>query len=174
MVECRSFRRQNYLQLVASGYTLEPDHFFRLDASGLCFNLLFEVDRNTETLSGVSQKAWSRRIVGYRAYQDKLLAGNRHDRTRRFRVVFLSISMEHVYNFLALVTALLPRGPRRVLYVATTIAEYLRAKDPLREPILLDHYGDWHAMIDLHPTAAFVKRPVRIPKKIFAPHVVGC
>ena len=140
----------------------------------LCFNHLVEVDRNTETLNGVSEKAWNHRILGYSAYQDKLLAGHRHDRTRRFRVLFLSVSMEHVYNFLALAAALLPRGERRVLFVATTIDEYLRAADALREPIFLDHRGDWHAMIDLHPTACYLRRPARIPEKIFAPQVVGC
>lgn len=167
-VEITAFRRENELKLQASGYTVEPDHFVRLETSGVCFNHLVEVDRNTETLDGASEKAWNHRILGYRTYQDQLLAGNRHDRSRRFRVLFLTTSMEHVYNFLSLAASIFQHD-LRILFFATTIDEYLRSPDPLREPMLLDHRGDWHSMIDLHPTARFLKGSVRIPEKTVAP-----
>lgn len=160
-----SFRRDRELKLQAGAYpAVEPDHFFQFTTSGRVFNRLFEVDRNTQTLDSAYPKAWRQRILGYEAYQDWLLAGKKEP-LRRLRVIFLTTSIEHTYNFLALVRDLV-KNPDRVLFLAATVDAYLNDDNPLVNPVLLDHHGRWHALINIHPSAFFIKDPVRLPKQV--------
>jgi hypothetical protein len=32
----------------------------------------------------------------------------------------------------------------------------------LREPLFLDHTGTWQALVNIHPSSAFAKPPVRL------------
>jgi hypothetical protein len=48
-----------------------------------------------------------------------------------------------------------------ICYGATQDA-FLAEPDALRAPIFLDHHGHWQALVNIHPTAAFTKPPVRL------------
>lgn len=164
-LDITNFRRDRELTLQAGSYpAVEPDHFFQFQASGRVFNRLFEVDRNTQTLDSAHPKAWRQRILGYEAYQDMLLAGKKEP-VRRLRVIFLTSSVEHAYNFLALARAV-AKNPDRVLFLAATIDAYLNDENPFVNPILLDHHGHWHALINIHPSSFFTKDPVRLPQQV--------
>src|SRR5207247_1124374 len=44
--------------------------------------------------------------------------------------------------------------------------------EPLLAPLLLDPFGTWQSLIDLHPTAPYRKAPVRFPRRVESPLVV--
>lgn len=164
-IRISSFCRERELILEAGGHRVEPDHFFQFQTSGRVFNQLVEVDRNTETLDSLNPRAWRQRILGYDAYQDRLLAGRRKEPQRRLRVTFLTTTIEHAYNFLALVGHLLGNR-RRVLFYAATIDAYLNDRDPLRNPIFLDHRGRFQALVNIHPGSLFIRDPVQLPRHV--------
>ncbi len=161
------FCRDREITIQAGPYTVVPDHFFQFKTSGRVFNHLFEVDRNTQTLDGSHPKAWRQRILGYEGYQDQLLA-TKKESLRRLRVTFLTTSIEHAYNFLALAREL-ARNSDRVLFYAATIDAYLNDENPLVNPILLDHHGRWQALVNIHPTSFFIRDPVQLPKQVMEP-----
>ena len=170
-VRVLNFCREKELKLRVGSHYVEPDHFFLFDAAGRSFNHLFEIDCNTETLDGVSPKAWRKRIIAYEAYQDQLLANWKRSGEPgpppRLRVSFLTTSIEHAYNFLSLAGEL-ASNPDRLLFYATTLDTYLNDNNPLLSPILLDHHGGWNSLVDLHPTSRYLREPVRLPQQIVA------
>ncbi len=66
------------------------------------------------------------------------------------------------------VASQLSRDSRRRLVYATTMDTYLSNDDALMQPIFLDHRGRFQAMVDLHPTSAFLREPVKIPVPMLA------
>jgi hypothetical protein len=151
---------------------VQPDNVHQFFFGGQFFNCPFEIDRNTETLDGFHPKAWRQRILAYEAYQDLLLATWKRDGRRfaapRLRVAFLTTSAEHAYNFLTLAREL-ARNRDRHLFYAATLDEYLQDTNPLTSPILIDHDGRWQSLVNLHPTAAFHREPVQLPRQKVAP-----
>jgi len=170
-VHVLNFCREKELKLQVGSHCVEPDHFFLFGAGGHSFNHLFEIDCNTETLDGVSPKAWRKRIIAYEAYQDQLLAnwkrGGESGSPPRLRVSFLTTTIEHAYHFLSLADEL-ASNPDRLLFYATTVDTYLNDNNPLLSPILLDHHGNWHSLVDLHPTSRYLRQPVRLPQQTVA------
>jgi len=167
-IRVNSLRREGELTLTARNRSVQPDHFFQLAASGSVFNMLFEIDRQSETLDGHRVKAWRQRILTYQAYQEKLLAHHRKERLRRLRVIFLTISMQHAYNFLALARDL-AANPRRLLFYASTIDTYLSEERALTQPILLDHRGHFQSLVNLHSSSQFQRTPVILPRQVLEP-----
>jgi hypothetical protein len=98
-------------------------------------------------------------------------AGGRTWERPRFRVIFLTHSVERAYHILALAAEMTPNRGRR-LVLAATQESYLTDDQPLLGPILLDHLGQWQSLIDVHPTAPYLKAPVRLPRPLDCPLVV--
>ena len=105
----------------------------------------------------------------YHAYQELLLSkwlatGKRFPRPR-FRVVFLTQSVERAYHILSLVPETTRYRGRRLVYAATLDA-FLTDADRLFSPLFLDHLGGWQALVDLHPTAPYQRAPVRLVRPV--------
>jgi len=163
------FFRENALTLRAGRYKQQPDCAAQLNAGGKAFNVLVEIDNSTESVDSNAHQSIRRKILGYEAYQDQVLAawkrsGHRPPRPY-FRVVFLTRSIERAYHILLLARELAKNRDRRLCYAATQDA-YLAERDALRAPLLLDHHGQWQAVVDLHPSAPFTRAPVRLPDEM--------
>ena len=84
------------------------------------------------------------------------------------RVVFLTRSVERAYHILSLAAATTRNRTRRLVYAATH-ESFVTEPQPLHAPMFLDHFGAWQALVDLHPTAAFRKAPVRLTPAMDSP-----
>ena len=99
-------------------------------------------------------------------------AGGQKWEQPRLRVVFLTQSVERAYHILALAAETAPCKGRRLVYAATQ-ESYVTDDQPLHAPIFLDHLGQWQSLIDLHPTASYLKTPVRLTRPMECP-LVAC
>lgn len=87
------------------------------------------------------------------------------------RLVLIQWSPIIFYNFLSLAGEL-AANPDRLLFYATSLDAYLNDDNPLLNPILLDHRGDWRSLVDLHPTSGYLRQPVRLPRQVLEPLAV--
>lgn len=163
------FHREGELTLAAGQYSQQPDCTFQLQAGGRVFNVLFEVDRSTESVDSPHGQSIHNKILGYGAYQDSVwqrwkAAGELGARPY-FRVVFLTRSVERAYHILTLAKQMAKNSDRRLCYAATQ-ESFLAATDAIREPLFLDHHGHWQALTNGHPTALFLRQPVQFPNRI--------
>ncbi len=169
------FIRENELTFTAGDRQIQPDCFFRLIAAGRSFNLAFEIDNSTASIDAHAVNSIRRKLAIYRAYQEMLLsqwlaAGKKWERPR-FRVVFLTRSVERAHNILTFAAEATPTKSRRLVYAATQ-ESYVTDDHPLHSPIFLDHLGNWQSLIDLHPSAVFTKAPVRLIRPVASPLAV--
>lgn len=161
------FIRENELTFTAGDRQVQPDCFFRLTTSGRSFNLAFEIDNSTASVESHAVNSIRQKLGTYQAYQQMLLshwlaAGKKWERPR-FRVVFLTQSVERAYHILAFAAESAPNPSRRLAYAAT-LESYVTDDRPLHASIFLDHGGNWHSLIDLHPSAQSTKTPVRLTR----------
>ncbi|MDZ4683519.1 MAG: replication-relaxation family protein [Planctomycetaceae bacterium] len=160
------FFRENELMFPVGDEQVQPDCFFRLTTGGRAFNLAFEIDQSTETVESLLDTSLRHRLDLYDAYQDQLLRGwitdGRTGERPRFRVVFLTRSVQRAYHLLAVAGAV-ARVPARRLVQAATQDDYLGATDRLQTPLFVDHHGTWQALINLHPSARSSRPAVRLP-----------
>lgn len=176
LVVCRSrqiaitrFFRESELSFAAGEKQVQPDCFFQFTADGREFNVAFEIDLSTESVDSPSYRSIRQKLEIYDAYQAQLLDawlqnGKAWDRPR-FRVAFLTRTTERAYNILALAATIAANPSRRLVYAATQTS-YLADPSNIGSPIFLDHAGAWQALVDLHPTSAFTRAPVRLPRAI--------
>lgn len=152
-----AFRREDEITLDGGGFAASPDHFLQLKNSGMTFNLFLEVDRGTEPVESEGFNSVRRKLAAYEVYQDAALA----QWDFRFRVAFLTTSIERVHTILRSALRLAKNRDRLVCYAAP-MNSYLAETDPLRTPLFLDHHGRWQALVDIHPTAQFLKTSIRL------------
>ncbi len=166
------FIRENELTFKAGDRQVQPDCFFRLTTGGRSFNLAFEIDNSTASVNAHAANSIRQKLTTYHAYMELVLtqwhAGGQKWERPRFRVVFLTRSVERAYHILALAAETAPNRARRLVY-ATTQETYITDDHPLFTPILLDHLGQWQSLIDLHPTAPYLKAPVRLTRPLEYP-----
>jgi hypothetical protein len=159
------FCRENSLTLKTGIHEQQPDCMFQLCSAGKRFNVLFEIDNSTEPLDALSHHSVRHKILGYEAYQDHVwqLWKNQGAKGPRpsFRVAFLTRTIERAHHLLVLAGQLARNPERRLCYTATQ-DEYLACREAVREPLFLDHEGHWHALVNIHPSVAFPKPPVRL------------
>jgi hypothetical protein len=171
-VKIDRFIRENDLTFRVGEGQVQPDCLFRLLAGGKAFNTAFEIDNSTESLDSNAMSSVRRKLTTYHAYQEQLLsqwqAAGKHWERPRFRVVFLTQSIERAHHILSLAAETAPDNSRRLVYGAT-LESYVTADDPLREPLFLDHRGEWQSLVDLHPTASYRKTPVRLARPVESP-----
>lgn len=172
-IEVESFHRENELELASGQQRQVPDCHFRFAFSGRRFHALFEIDNSTESLDTFSHTSIKNKLLGYDAYQDGLLAGwaksGRKFMRPAFRVVFLTRTQDRADHILSLAASLVRNRDRRLFYAATQDT-FLSDRDALRQPIFLDHFGTWQALVNLHPTASMLRAPARL-KAVIAPQL---
>ena len=166
------FVRENELIFTAGDRHVQPDCFFRLTLSGRSFNLAFEIDNSMASIDAYAVNSIRQKLMTYQTYQEMLLAqwlaaGKRWERPR-FRVVFLTRSVERAYHILAFAAESTANKARRLVYAAT-LESYVADENPLHAPIFLDHLGNWQSLVDLHPSAPFGKSPVRLTRPVDCP-----
>lgn len=168
-VQVTKFHRENELTLAAGQFNQQPDCHFQFCSGGKMFNVLFEIDRSTESVDSNAEQAIRQKILGYEAYQDMVMEqwrlGGGQGTRPLFRVAFLTVSVERAYHILSLAKELAQNSDRRLCYAATQDS-FLATEDAIREPLFLDHHGHWQALVDLHPSARFLRKPVRLPPRV--------
>ncbi len=168
-IDITRFFRENELTFAVGEKQIQPDCFFQFAVDGRQFNVAFEMDLSTESIDSPSYRSIRHKLEVYHAYQAQLLDawllnGKTWERPR-YRVAFLTRTVERAYNILALAANVTTNPSRRLVYAATQ-ASYLADLANIRSPIFIDHTGNWQALVDLHPSAAFARAPVRLPRAI--------
>lgn len=175
-VTIERFLRENELTLRVGNDHVQPDGFFRLRSGGRFFNLAFEIDNSTESLHSHAVNSLRGKLTTYHAFQESVLthwlAGGKTTERPRFRVVFLTRSTERAYHILALAAQVNAHPNRRLVYAAT-YEDFVTENEPLHQPMFLDHLGTWQSLVDLHPTAASKKSPVRLGRVMESPFLGG-
>jgi hypothetical protein len=160
-----NFHRENELLLQAGPHEQRPDFHTQLLFGGRTFNVLFEIDRGTESVDSLAEQAIRQKLVGYEAYQDLVWrqwkAAAEPTARPYFRVVFLTRSQERANHILWLARACARNRDRRLVYAATQDA-FLAERDALRIPFWNDHHGAWQALVNLQPTGGFLRSPIRL------------
>jgi len=168
----RQLFRENELTFAAGSDRVQPDCFLRLEFCKKPFNVAFEVDQGTEPLNSGAEHSIRSKLRIYDAYQETLLAewlaSGKSWQRPRFRVAFLTTSIERVHHILSIAAQTTTNGKRRLVLAATQDC-YLSEPDSLRSPIFLDHTGEWQSLVNLHPTSSFHKHPVRLHPLVAAP-----
>jgi len=175
-IRITKFYRENSRTLQAGPIQQQPDCMVQLSTGGRTFNVLFEVDNSTESIDSPVHQSIRRKVLGYEAYQDRILnawkASGRKGLRPVFRAVFLTRTIDRAHHILFLVSQLAGNMHRRLCYAATQDA-YLAENDALRDPIFLDHSGSWQALADIHPSAPFPRPPVRIRAPLASQFPIG-
>lgn len=164
-VYVKRFHKENALTLTARPHEERPDCAFQFEMGGRTFNVLFEIDNSSEPVDAAAHQSIRQKLVGYEAYQDAVwqtwktqgLRGRRPN----FRVAFLTRTIDRAHHILALAGKLARNRERRLCYAATQDS-FLAEADALRQPVFLDHAGEWQALGNIHPTAAFLRTAVRL------------
>lgn len=171
-LEIVNFFRENELALPVGGAEIRPDCFVRLAGPGRTLSFAFEIDTGQESVDSPAANALRRKLTLYHAYQNGALAGwaaaGKAWEEPRFRAIFLTSSVARAYHVLSLARTLQTHPARRLVYTAP-LSTFITEPDPLTAPIFLDHFGNWQALADPHPTAPFVKTPVRITPAMESP-----
>ena len=168
-ISIERFYRENELTFTSGAEHVQPDSFVQFLHGGRAFNVAFEIDQSTESLDSNAVNSIRTKLRIYQSYQDTLLDawlshGKAWERPR-FRVAFLTRTIERAYHILALADRIAVKKSRRLIYAATHDS-FLGDADPIRTPLFLDHHGHWQALVDVHPTAGFLRPPVRIPRDV--------
>ncbi len=157
--------RENELTFTVGSDQVQPDCFFRLEFGGKPFNVAFELDQGTESLDSNAENSIRTKLRIYDAYQETLLSDwNASEKTwerPRFRLAFLTPSIDRVHHILSLAARMTCNGRRRLVFAATQDS-FLADPDPIRSPICLDHEGHWQSLVDLYPQSIHHKEPVRL------------
>lgn len=164
-IEIVRFYRENELTLTVGQDRLQPDGFVRLACDGRTFNFAIEIDTSQESIDSPSASSIRRKIGLYHAYQEQAFAdwhaaGKRWEEPR-FRVVFLTPTIMRAYHILAFTRQIAMHRSRRLVYAATQ-SSFCSDAAALTNPLFLDHFGNWQALVELHPSAGHLKHPVRI------------
>lgn len=157
--------RENELTFSVGSDHVRPDCFFRLEYGGKPFNVAFEVDQGTESLDSNAENSIRTKLRIYDAYQETLLSdwnasGKTWERPR-FRLAFLTPSIDRTHHILSLAARMTCNRSRRLVLAATQDG-FLAEPDPIRSPVFLDHLGYWQSLVDLHPSVPHRQQPVRL------------
>ncbi|MCL4207653.1 MAG: replication-relaxation family protein [Pirellulaceae bacterium] len=173
-VQILKYHGDGQLTLEVGEYRQQPDCHFQLGRGGRVFNVLFEIDNATEPLDSLREQSIRTKLLGYESYQNWVLRcwreGGRREPRPAFRVVFLTRGANRANHILWLARQCAGNPDRRLVYAATQDA-YLGEPRAATEPLLNDHHGGWQALCDLHPSARFVREPVRLSPPLAVPRV---
>jgi len=163
------FHRENELVLETGTHRVSPDCHVQLSTAGRTYNVLFELDRSTEPLDSTATSSIRTKILAYEAYQNYVWGiwkrGGGREQRPYFRVAFVTTTADRAHHILGLAQDCARNRDRKLCY-ATTIDQFLAEPDALRSPLFLDHYGNWQALVNEHPSARFIRSPVRINPRV--------
>ena len=156
-VEMKKFARENTLRLQVAQENLFPDCAFELHTrDGQQFNFLVELDNGTERVrSDKDADSWQRKIRLYEQLQDQTFP-------HRFRVLVVTTRSRERLDHILTVATEHARNPRRSLFYAVHLDDYLGQSDAIRHPCFHDHHGRPVALIPAGrecSTTAMAKRP---------------
>lgn len=164
-VKILRFFRENELTFSVGIEEVQPDCFLRFEFGGKTFNVAFEIDQGTESLDSNAANSIRTKLRIYDAYQETLLsnwlASGKIGERPRFRVAFLTRSIDRVHHILSLAARMTCNQNRRLVFAATQDS-FLTEPEPIQSQIFLDHQGHWQSLVDLHPTSPSTKQPVRL------------
>lgn len=153
------------LLLTIGEYRQQPDCHFQLEQAGRFFNVLFEIDNATEPLDSPREHSIRTKLLGYEAYQDWVMrCWQEHGRQGPrpyFRVVFLTLGTGRANHILWLAGQCARNKDRRLCYAATQ-DEYLAEPRAVTTPLFNDHHGHWQSLVNVTPSAPFLRAPVRL------------
>lgn len=157
------------LTLEVGEYRQQPDCHFQFEYGDRHFNVLFEVDNATEPIDSHRENSIRTKVLGYEAYQEWVLEnwkqnGNQGPRPQ-FRVVFLTRGAERASHILWFAGQCARHRERRLCYAATQ-DEYLGEPRAVTAAIFNDHDGDWQPLVNLHPSSAVLREPIRLSPPI--------
>jgi hypothetical protein len=163
------------LTLAIGEYRQQPDCHFQFEQGGKVFNVLFEIDNATEPLESPREQSIQTKLLGYEAYQDWVLRGwkehGRQGPRPQFRVVFLTLGPDRACHMLWLARKCARNPDRRLCYAATQDV-YLAEPRAVTSPILNDHHGNWQSLVNLQPSAQYIRDPVRLSPPLAPPGIV--
>ena len=153
------------LTLSAGSYLQQPDCHFQFEQSERIFNVLFEVDNATEPIDSTRASSIKTKLLGYEAYQDWVWdnwrQGGRQGPRPYFRVVFLTRGAERAGHILWWAKQCARNPARRLCYAGTQDA-YLSDLRAVTTPLLNDHHGGWQSLVNVHPSSAVLRSPIRL------------
>ena len=135
-IAMKSFSRENTLRLQVGQENLFPDCAFELHThDAQQFNFLVELDNGTERVrSDKDAESWQRKIRLYEQLQDQTFP-------HRFRVLVVTTRSRERLDHILAVAAEHARNPRRSLFYAVHLDDYLSQSDATRHPCFRDHRG---------------------------------
>ncbi len=143
-IPVQDFYRENSLKLQIGRERLFPDCSFTLESAGIPFRFMVEIDCGTEPIhSERSVHAWQRKVELYESFADQS--------EDRFRVLLLSTKNHHRLDAILKLAANKAKNPRRRLFLAAPLDDYLSRQLPLFERSFRDHQGEPTALL---PTPA--------------------
>lgn len=164
-VRVAKFHGDGKLTFEVGEYRQQPDCHFQFDVSGRYFNTVFEVDNATEPLDSLREQSVRSKLLGYELYQDFVIRGwiqhGREGPIPRFRAIFLTRGAERARHILWIARSCARNPQRRLCYAATQDA-FLAEPLAVTSPIFNDHDGRWQCLVDLYPTAGFLRQPIRL------------
>src|SRR5206468_10790649 len=129
------------LTLSVGQYSQQPDFHIQFRYGNRTFNVLFEVDRATESIDSIADQSIRQKLLGYEAYQDMVWQTWKQNGEQGmrpyFKVAFLTTSTARSYHILALARDIARNRDRRLCYAATQ-AEFLAEADPARTRLPAD------------------------------------
>ena len=138
----KNFSRENTLRLQVGQENLFPDCAFDLDLrDGQSFRFYVELDNGTERVrSDKDIDSWQRKIRLYEQWQDQTAP-------RRFRVLVVTTRSRDRLDYILAVAAQHARNPRRSLFYAIHLDDYLRQASAIQDRCFRDHHGNAVAII---------------------------
>lgn len=140
-VSLTDFHRENSLCLSVRDQHLYPDCSFTLAVPGRpLLRFYVELDNGTEPLTSAREReSWEQKLRFYEAYHQS--------RRERFRVLGLvTRSRERLQNVVETAARTIS-NPRRVLFYAICLRDYLAQEAPLHTPCFLDQRGAAAALV---------------------------
>lgn len=139
-IEVKDFSPENTLRLQVAQDTLFPDCGFELHRDGRKLNFLVELDNGSERVrSDKDTDSWQRKIRLYEELQDLS--------PPRFRVLVVTTRSRDRLDHILAVASQHARNPRRSLFYAVHLDDYLLQGDATGAPCFRDHHGNAVAMI---------------------------
>ncbi|MDD4918999.1 MAG: replication-relaxation family protein [candidate division Zixibacteria bacterium] len=153
-IAMKHFSRENTLRLQVGLENLFPDCAFELHTpAGQQYNFLVELDNGTERVrSERDAESWQRKIRLYEQFQDQVFP-------YRFRVLVVTTRSRDRLDHILAVASQHARNPRRSLFYAACLGDYLLQADAIGIPGFRDHHGRQVAMIPAEVRSG----PARLP-----------
>ena len=141
-VAMKNFSRENTLRLEIAQDNLLPDSAFDLVShDGQAYRFFVELDNGTERVRSEKEtESWQRKIRLYEQWQDRIAP-------QRFRVLVVTTRSRDRLDYILDLASQHARNPKRSLFYAIHLDDYLRLENALCDGGFRDHRGGTAALI---------------------------